>query len=128
VDRQLLRLGHGHAELALAQPGRQVRVGVRVDVRVDAQSHAGDLIPERAGAAATRSSSSADSTLIDRTPAEIAASISASSLPTPLNTIFAAGIPAASARFSSPPDTMSAPAPRLASVRSTAWLLLALIA
>ena len=84
--------------------------------------------PSARARVATRASSSADSTLIARSPAEIAASISASSLPTPLKTIFPAGIPAAIARASSPPETMSAPAPRRASVRSTAWLLLAFTA
>ena len=38
------------------------------------------------------------------------------------------GIPAASARFNSPPDTTSAPAPSLASVRSTDWLEFAFMA
>jgi hypothetical protein len=36
--------------------------------------------------------------------------------------------PAASARFSSPPDTTSAPAPSFASVRSTDWLEFAFMA
>ena len=61
-------------------------------------------------------------------PASSAAAISASVLPTPENTILSAGMPAASARRSSPPDTTSAPAPRSASVASTAWLELAFIA
>ena len=37
-------------------------------------------------------------------------------------------MPAASARFNSPPDTTSAPAPSFASVRSTDWLELAFMA
>ena len=37
-------------------------------------------------------------------------------------------MPAASARFNSPPETTSAPAPSLASVRSTDWLELAFMA
>ena len=57
-----------------------------------------------------------------------AARSSASVLPTPENTILRAGMPAASARFSSPPETTSAPAPSLARVRSTDWLELAFIA
>ena len=53
---------------------------------------------------------------------------SASVLPTPENMIFSGGMPAASARFNSPPETTSAPAPSFASVRSTDWLELAFIA
>ena len=49
-------------------------------------------------------------------------------LPTPENRILLAGIPAASARFNSPPETTSAPAPSLASVRSTDWLEFAFMA
>ena len=39
-----------------------------------------------------------------------------------------AGMPAARARFISPTDTMSAPAPSSPNRRMTAWLLLAFIA
>ncbi len=46
------------------------------------------------------------------TPTRIASSSSAAVLPTPENTIEAASNPAASARRSSPTETMSAPAPR----------------
>ena len=48
-----------------------------------------------------------------------AARSSASVLPIPENKIFSGGIPAASARFNSPPETTSAPAPSFAKVRST---------
>ena len=58
-------------------------------------------------------------------PASSAAASSASVLPTPENTILSAGMPAVSARVSSPPETTSAPAPSPASVASTAWLELA---
>ena len=44
------------------------------------------------------------------------------------NTILSAGIPARSARTSSPPETMSAPAPRRASSRKSASAPLALTA
>ena len=37
-------------------------------------------------------------------------------------------MPAASARFNSPPDTTSAPAPSFASVRNTDWLEFAFMA
>ena len=37
-------------------------------------------------------------------------------------------MPAASARFNSPPDTTSTPAPSFARVRSTDWLELAFMA
>jgi hypothetical protein len=49
-------------------------------------------------------------------------------LPIPENRILFGGMPAASARFSSPPETTSAPAPSFASVRSTDWLELAFMA
>jgi hypothetical protein len=78
--------------------------------------------------AASRSISSTDSALIWPTPASIAAANSSSRLPTPLNTIRAAGKPARSARINSPLDTMSAPAPSFASRRRIARLLLALTA
>ena len=54
--------------------------------------------------------------------ASSAARSSGSVLPIPENRIFSGGMPAASARFNSPPDTTSAPAPSFASVRSTDWL------
>ena len=49
-------------------------------------------------------------------------------MPTPENRIFCGGMPAASARFNSPPETTSAPAPSFASVRSTDWLEFAFMA
>ena len=67
----------------------------------------------------SKSSSGSDSTLMQRIFAASAARSSGSVLPTPENKILLAGMPAASARFSSPPDTTSAPAPSFASVRST---------
>ncbi len=63
-----------------------------------------------------------------RMSAASAARSSASVLPTPENRILEGGMPAASARFNSPPETTSAPAPSLASVRSTDWLELAFMA
>jgi hypothetical protein len=57
-----------------------------------------------------------------------AARNSGSVLPTPENRILLAGKPAANARFNSPPDTTSAPAPSFASVRSTDWLEFAFMA
>jgi hypothetical protein len=61
-------------------------------------------------------------------PLSSASAISASVLPTPAKTIFLGGTFAASARFSSPAETMSAPAPSRAKVAITAWLLFALSA
>ena len=63
-----------------------------------------------------------------RMSAASAARSSGSVLPTPENRILLGGIPAASARFNSPPDTTSAPAPSFASVRSTDWLEFAFMA
>ena len=48
--------------------------------------------------------------------------ISASVLPTPENSVLRASPPAASTRASSPPETMSKPAPSRASSASTARL------
>lgn len=61
-------------------------------------------------------------------PALSAASISARVLPTPENTILPGSTPAASARCSSPPETMSIPAPWEARVRRTAWFEFAFMA
>ena len=74
------------------------------------------------------SSSGVDSTLICMTPALSASAISPGVLPTPEKTIFDAGTPATKARFISPPETTSAPAPSLASAAITAILALALTA
>ena len=68
------------------------------------------------------SSSGSDSMLMHRMSCASAARSSSTVLPTPENTILLGGMPAASARAISPPDTTSAPAPSLASVRSTDWL------
>ncbi len=70
-------------------------------------------------------SSGSLSTLKHRMPASSACAISSRVLPTPEKTMRSPGMPAASARFSSPPETMSAPAPMRASVAMTAWLELA---
>jgi hypothetical protein len=56
-----------------------------------------------------------DSTLKQRTECSSASRISASLLPTPENTTLAGSPPAASTRWSSPPETMSKPAPARAS-------------
>ena len=76
--------------------------------------------PFEAAICDSSSSSGSDSTLMQRMPASIAAASSSAVLPTPENMIFSAGTPAASARFSSPPETTSAPAPSRASVAITA--------
>ena len=61
-------------------------------------------------------------------PASSAMAISSRLLATPANTIRSGGTPAASARCSSPPETISAPAPASARVLITARLLFALTA
>ena len=70
----------------------------------------------------------ADSTLKQAMPSVSARSISVSVLPSPENTTLAGSPPAASTRSSSPPETMSKPAPSRASTLSTAMLELALTA
>ena len=65
---------------------------------------------------------------MQRMPASTAAASSSAVLPMPENMIFSGGTPAASARFNSPPETTSAPAPSRASVAITAWLEFAFMA
>ena len=86
------------------------------------------VLPASTASFDSNSSSGSDSTLMQRMSAASAARSSGSVLPTPENRILFGGIPAASARLSSPPDTTSAPAPSFASVRSTDWLELAFMA
>ena len=75
-----------------------------------------------------RSSSSALSTLKHLMPAASAATISASDLPTPEKITRSALPPAASTRASSPPETMSKPAPWRASTSRIASVELAFTA
>lgn len=77
----------------------------------------------RRSRAATRSivsSSASDSTVRKRIRLRSAAAISSSVFPTPAKTIFSGPTPVARARRSSPPETMSKPAPAFARVFSTA--------
>jgi hypothetical protein len=67
------------------------------------------------------------STLKQRMPASRAALISSRVLPTPEKTMRSPSTPAARARRSSPPETMSMPAPMPARVFTTAWLELPFI-
>jgi hypothetical protein len=93
---------------------------MRIDIRA--------VLPVSTASRDSNSSSGSDSTLMQRISCANAARSSASVLPTPENTILFGGMPAASARFNSPPDTTSAPAPSFAKVRSTDWLELAFMA
>src|SRR5258708_4076962 len=78
--------------------------------------------PIDAATASRRSSSGSLSALKQRIPAASPARISASDLPTPEKITRAAAPPAASTRASSPPETMSKPAPARARASSTATL------
>ena len=91
-------------------------------------SAAGARTPRPIATRLSASSSGRDSMLNWRMPASSPAAISASVLPTPANTMRSAGTPAASATRNSPSDTTSAPAPRRASVRTSARLAFALSA
>ena len=92
------------------------------------RSATGARVPaSRATSSSTRSSLT-DSTLNMRMSALSASRISSRVLPTPEKMIFFGGTPARSARWSSPPETMSAPTPARASVAITARLEFALIA
>ena len=86
------------------------------------------VLPVSTASFDSNSSSGSDSTLMQRMSAASAARSSVSVLPTPENRILFGGMPAASARFNSPPETTSAPAPSFASVRSTDWLEFAFMA
>ena len=100
------------AELVLAQSGRDVRVRAGVDVRVHAQRDAREDPARRRERRETPHLVLALRVeLADRQASRPAAS-SSSVLPTPENTIRSGANPARSAARSSPPETMSAPAPR----------------
>ena len=101
---------------------------VRASMSGLTRSDTGARFPAARASDASRSSSCADSTLKHPTPASSAAAISASRLPTPEKTMRPAGTPAASTRSSSPPDTMSNPAPSRPSTSMTARFELALTA
>ena len=117
------RLGERHAELVLGLAGRDLVVGLGVDVGIDAQRDGRGLAPRGGDLAESSSSSGSDFDVeAAKMPASSAKAISRAVLPTPENTILRPGMPAASARRSSPSETTSMPAPSLASVSSTAWL------
>ena len=78
------------------------------------------LTPRRAANASTSASSDSDSQLKLWMPLASAYSTSSAVLPTPENTTFPGSPPACSTRYSSPPETISNPAPAFASSASTA--------
>ncbi len=84
--------------------------------------------PRPAATVFNTSNSAADSRLKQWMPSSRARAISPGFLLTPENTIFDGAPPAATTRSSSPPETMSKPAPSLASTLSTARLELAFTA
>jgi hypothetical protein len=77
-------------------------------------------LPWRPARRSRVSSSEADSTLKSRMRSPRPAISSSSVLPTPAKTTFLGSKPARIARYSSPPETMSAPAPKEANARITA--------
>ena len=124
----LARAADRDAELVLRLAGRDLGVGLRVDVGIDAQRDVRACGPSPRRSRTSSSSSGSDSTLKQRMPSSTASASSRAVLPTPENMIFSGGTPAASARLSSPSDTTSAPAPSRASVAITAWLEFAFMA
>ena len=84
--------------------------------------------PRAAAAAPIRAISSSLSAFHSPIPCSSPRAISASVFPTPAKTMRSAGNPARRAASSSPPETMSAPAPSDASRRRIAPLPLALTA
>ena len=85
-------------------------------------------VPSVRPTSSTAASSAADSTLKSRMSAFSPSRISSRVLPTPANVIRWGSNPARSARYSSPPDTTSAPAPARASSPSTARFMFAFTA
>ena len=118
----LARAAEGNAELVLLAPVEIFACVLRVDVGIDADRDVGGRGPCSAAMRESSSSSGSDSTLKQWMPASSAKASSRAVLPTPEKTIFSGGMPAASARRSSPSETTSAPAPSRASVAITAWL------
>ena len=82
------RIAPAHAEFVLGLAGRNLGVGLRVDVRVDAERDAGACAARARHLAQDARSSASDSTLKPKMPASSAKAISARVLPTPENTIF----------------------------------------
>ena len=98
------------------QAGRDVRMGLRVDVGIHAERRPARGCPARAATRSRRSSSAADSTLKQRMPAVQRLRASRPRSCRRRRTRPCAGSPpAASTRASSPPETMSKPAPSRAS-------------
>ena len=109
------RLADVDAELVLAQAGGDVGMRVGEDVGIDAQGKARDAF-ELAGAGGEQCQFGFALDVEFEMPALSARSISAAVLPTPEKTTRAAASGAAArTRSSSPPETMSKPAPRAAS-------------
>ena len=123
-----LGLGQGDAELVLGLAGGDLGVAAGLDVGIDPDGDGGARAQPLGDRGRPGRSSGSDSTLISATPVSSAKAISASVLPTPEKTMRSGGTPAASARRISPSETMSAPAPSSARVRSTARLELAFTA
>ena len=115
------------AELVLCLAGRDLGVGPRIDVRIDAQRNVGAAaFARRDGGQQVELGFRFD---VDAQDAGSTASASSASLlPTPENMIFSRRDAGRSARRNSPPDTTSAPAPSRASVAITAWLEFAFMA
>jgi hypothetical protein len=120
-------LVEGNAELGGLEAGGDVGMGARVDIGIDAQRHR-RAAAELASDFVELFQLAGDSTLKQWMPASSAARISSRALPTPEKTILSALPPAASTRASSPPETMSKPAPRSAKSLRMARLEFALIA
>ena len=112
--RLLINLGHaiqGDAELVFAAPGRDVAMCSGIDVGINAQARSGACTPLLRAIRSMQASSASLSTLKLKTPWSSAYSISSCDLPTPAKVHFRGSPPAASTRKSSPPETMSNPAP-----------------
>ena len=115
------------SELVAPPAGGDLVVGLGIDIRVDAERHR----RPRAGSArgcveSLQLGRRFDVELTD--PVASARSISSRVLPGPANTRRSGAMPARSAPRSSPPEMISAPAPRRARVRITARVSLALTA
>ena len=111
----------GNTEFVFGLAGGNLFMRARIDIGIDPECHLGGFAQPACDCGKLVKLARL-STLNCRIPASSPAAISSSVLPTPENTIFSGSMPAAKARCNSPKETISAPAPRRASVAITRYL------
>ena len=118
-----------NAEFVLGLAGRDLGVGLRIDVGIDADRNIGARGPWRRRWRRAARAPASDSTLTQRMPCidrerQLARGLADAGE----HDLARGGTPARRARNSSPSETTSAPAPSCASVAITAWLEFAFMA